>query len=953
MNNDICKISKIFLILLTLHQVVSAQPGSNELLQADMRNSLESGWLEKKVFASKPLDYCEELTSWSVGGEATMSLDNTRKKQGGASIRFVTSVVSSDSSAPYPTSFITKEISNGDWEDYNRISAWIYAERENSEFAYLSLDLRNSGKEKVPNRFRKKGRNFFKVETNRWNRVVWEIPALPRDMVSSLAIVYTINGKTFSGTGDSLRIYVDQIELQQVTADYEEGWQVAPGKIAFSHTGYSTGGNKTAVANHLDAEEFSIIDASTGGIAYKGIIENTPTRFGEFQLMDFSDLRIEGEYLIEADTIKTRPFTISNDVWSGTIWKNLNFWRSERCGEEVPGIHDNCHRDVYAFSGNKKIVINGGWHDAGDLTQMIYNTGDAVYIMLSLAQKVRSRDPDLYNALVSEAKWGLAWMLKTRFGKGYRHYFGGISKWTDGIIGTGDDIYFEAENLPYENFLSAMTISKAALFFTGIDDALARQCRIAAIEDWVYAVEGITSLNVELCGNATISSVNLFKLTGDSIYLQKAVEWADILINSQQQSYPEWDIPLVGFFYKDTTKEQVLRYNPIGMDQAPILALASLCELLPEHPKWMDWYSSIVLYAEYVKKSAELSNPFRMIPHSIYHLNEIHKPSIYGFQQSTLAKYEKYEEKEPQYKEQVMSGLSLGEGHYLRTFPVWYTHRGSAGMQLSQAKGLAVASHLRNDPAGIDLAESQAHWIVGRNPFSQSTMYGEGYDFAPFYFVSSGPITGALACGIQTGGNNDIPNWPASNCYNYKEIWTHTTNRWLWLMEEVNGASRVSFLPKRAGQSVEITDIDTGNKLSIETDEQEKPGLELPAGTYRFISDGLSREHTLLPGMDYQVDLKNEVDFSVITEISENDECKILVTAAGRGKAKFELRGFNISVDKPVQMIQLGGETPAKVSWEVHLDSKVKPWVAVIIANDDLSTKKEVYWIGASTIKHE
>jgi len=49
--------------------------------------------------------------------------------------------------------------------------------------------------------------------------------------------------------------------------------------------------------------------------------------------------------------------------------KAINFLYAERCGMAIPGVHGICHRDWTVVHDNQRIVINGGWHDAGDLTQ--------------------------------------------------------------------------------------------------------------------------------------------------------------------------------------------------------------------------------------------------------------------------------------------------------------------------------------------------------------------------------------------------------------------------------------------------------------------------------------------------------------------------------------------------------------------------------------------------------
>jgi hypothetical protein len=129
--------------------------------------------------------------------------------------------------------------------------------------------------------------------------------------------------------------------------------------------------------------------------------------------------------------------------------------------------------------------------------------------------------------------------------------------------------------------------------------------------------------------------------------------------------------------------------------------------------------------------------------------------------------------------------MPMGGDWYLRALPVWFARRGNYGVLLSQAKALATAARLRGDSAGLDLAQRQAQWIVGRNPFVQSTMYGEGYDWEQQYSVSSGDFVGSLPVGMQSRGVTDLPYWPTQNTFVYKEVWVHSSGRWLWLMADL------------------------------------------------------------------------------------------------------------------------------------------------------------------------
>jgi hypothetical protein len=188
------------------------------------------------------------------------------------------------------------------------------------------------------------------------------------------------------------------------------------------------------------------------------------------------------------------------------------------------------------------------------------------------------------------------------------------------------------------------------------------------------------------------------------------------------------------------------------------------------------WYSTVVDYAEYQKKIAATTAPYGVLPAYVYRLADARfipdSGALYGATRDA-------------YADQVKSGMPMGGDWYLRNFPVWYARRGNYGVLLSQAKAASAIARLRGDTAGLHVAERQAEWVMGRNPFAQSTMYGEGYDWAQQYSVSSGDLVGSLPVGMQSRGTLDVPFWPQSNMYVYKEVWVHSTSRWLWLMADL------------------------------------------------------------------------------------------------------------------------------------------------------------------------
>jgi hypothetical protein len=205
-------------------------------------------------------------------------------------------------------------------------------------------------------------------------------------------------------------------------------------------------------------------------------------------VLDFSEVRKPGTYVIKAGGTLTRSFKIGEDAWRSSIWKAINFMYSERCGAEIPGIHGICHQDVYTIHDDKRIILNGGYHDAGDLSAT-GNTPGMVYALLSLAESMtrQSQDPVLRDRLLEEARWGLHWVLKTRFGDGYRSTGQLVSYWTDGIMGTADDRFGNAVNDPEWNFRVSGVEALAARVLKESDPELANRSLAIAKEDWKFA----------------------------------------------------------------------------------------------------------------------------------------------------------------------------------------------------------------------------------------------------------------------------------------------------------------------------------------------------------------------------------------------------------------------------------------------------------------------------------
>ena len=338
-------------------------------LQPVYEDGAQYRWLNKKVLDSRLLDGMEDLAKWSFKGEGEMSLSTTQVKDGQHSIRISSTfnIGRVDGGGDWQDLVATRRFPSEDWSRYNRISIWVYPDIDGAPAISASLTLHNEGKHILPDNTNEGRNDSIPLKNRQWNQIVWEIAPLDRDKVTGLDFGYGLP-KMFPDPGDKTILYIDQMELQTVVPDHVEGWDVSSGKIAFSHSGYASGSSKTAVASDLPGHNFSLIDADTGKIVLTRPVEQQKTKLGNYQVLDFSEVHQPGNYLLRSGDTATRPFRIGDDAWRESIIKAVNFMYSERCGTVIPGLHGICHQDDYSIHGDKRILVNGGYHDAGDLT---------------------------------------------------------------------------------------------------------------------------------------------------------------------------------------------------------------------------------------------------------------------------------------------------------------------------------------------------------------------------------------------------------------------------------------------------------------------------------------------------------------------------------------------------------------------------------------------------------
>lgn len=836
-------------------------------------------------------------------------------------------------------------VNHENWEEYNRISFWIYVDVPGFRNPVIRMQFHNEGTHPVPDKYDREGHHNVNLQNGVWRHVTVEIPYLHRDDVVGISFDYDMCGKEPMAS-DTVTWYISDLRLEKIAEeelDHYSGWDVGKKRIAFSGSGYQTGSLKTAVLSDTEAKVFSVLEAETGKTVLTKAVETIETSTGRFQILNFTEVAEPGSYYLSCNGVQTRTFPIGDDIWEDSIWKVLNFFFCERCGYYVPNKHQACCWDRFVGHNGKTIVANGGWHDAGDMSQNLTNTSETTTALFTLALQMKD-NKELYERLVEEGLWGLQFMLKTRFGDGYRAWSVGGSYWTDGFIGDGDDRTREADNKPIENFMAAGAEALGFMVLRDRDPMFADYALKCAKEDWNFAyeardTEGYTpgkgdparaSHQIVMYSTAVWSAIDIYNTDGDPYFKDMAIQLADEIIACQQQEIPDWDIPFTGFFYRDREKKMIVHYNHRSHENEPLIALGKLCTAFPDHPDWIKWYYAVVLYSEYYKKAVQYTSPYYMSPASIYHIDEARSdPELFVKQQAIAG-----QETIGMYDRQVREGVPLGKGYYLRRFPVWFAFRGNNAITLAGGKAAAQAGLIRNNYGLAELAQRQLEWIVGKNPFAQSVMFGEGYDYSQQYAVLPGEMVGELSVGIEALDDQDSPFWPQVSTATYKEVWMHVPLRWAWLCADTYGPAKVY---GNISSEIVFTSKVTGKSYSFTPNTAGAFSGELPAGAYTVTHGTEHKTITLLPTKSYAVNGPLN-DYSVEYQRDGN---QVLVTlhTTGTGTAKIALRLKNIAFDFNEMEVSLGDT----VSFKGTIEDEKYPYLAVIVPDGNLDDKLEIF----------
>ncbi len=858
-----------------------------------------------------------------------------------------------------------------DWSGYNRLSLWCFLHESGNPISSLSVQFLCDGAPAGP-ADPISVHYISDLVPGQWNHLLWEIPEFQRDRVSELVLFQPLAGIPNLRANDAVTYDLDELRIERVDAEVVQGWPVPSGKIAYSHIGYQPGADKIAICADANADSFSLLEA---------VGEREVARFpaaalangrGRFRVLDFSAFSTPGQYRLRCGTASSEPFPIQPAAWREVTAQALNAFTGLRCGCAVAGVHDACHLDVFISYRGHRRVIGGGWHDAANLTQYPGVTHLSCVALLRLHEQLTRLGVDqaLADRTLEEARWGLEWSLRMRFGPGIRCLYGEYSYYTDSIPGDLDDVVQENVGADlFQNILAVLATATAARVLKDTAASLARRALRAAVEDYAALRPEVAepprdAPPIEInqgswrdrIGYLTLAAVELHRCTGDARYRSDAKRFARWLLALQEQHFIGTS-PITGYFYEDAGRTRIVHEFSSSFEESGLLALQALCETWPDDPDWMQWYGALLIYSEYFcRRGTQASAPFDILPAAVWRRADLDAAVPVDRMGKVLAEHPNpvfpTAPTPQQTRAQMLSMFEAGErltdDMRLRVFPLWYNHvqHGASVVHLSKNAGLLAAAQVRGSGALMELATRQMQWLLGANPFSRSLMFGVGYDYWQNFCVSLPNLVGGMPLGFNSY-RDDSPAWGNNAVFPYKEQWVFASCRAALNLAQIGMPARVR---GTARVKVRLREERTGTAATVPAGAFDRT---LPAGVYLAEYGAVSRRVELVSGREYRLEFDPE-SWIVITssvQASMGGEIELTVQMRGRGEHGIRLRPFNLTPGQRLRRVILKSGDEAKWTMRLRVREHDKPWVLVVSSEGEPDSRQELWGVATADCK--
>jgi endoglucanase len=375
------------------------------------------------------------------------------------------------------------------------------------------------------------GTDQTRAENNHYSKEItitseWKLYELPFVLLTQTwgeakpwdpSTIFFIGFNAVASPGTSGQIFVDNLEFYLKDEGRDPNIIIPVPKI--NQEGYLTVGKKYFCINTNTASQGDpfYIRNSHNDVVFTGTISGTPlidtaSTGEEVWKVDFSELSTPDTYTISVNNKESHSFTISDSVYNRLFRDALRCFYLIRCGlaenDPITGINRlACHlNDALVRGGTGNFDATGGWHNAGDLGKYVNETALSVTYMLWLCEikpdmmkgmNIQIPESGTYMSyLLSEAKWGLTWLLKMQKADSTVYHKVDSEPYLFGC-GSPDldpyDRYAEFQKATEPQIPSTVdagdftgVMALAARVFESVDNAFSATCLEAAKKTWAW-----------------------------------------------------------------------------------------------------------------------------------------------------------------------------------------------------------------------------------------------------------------------------------------------------------------------------------------------------------------------------------------------------------------------------------------------------------------------------------
>jgi hypothetical protein len=951
------------------------------LLVPDLAHSLDARCRAKPVLASRLIDDMEQDGGWKSSPAVTLGYTTDRARTGTRSLRFHTLLRNEDyirasrapngsftgaavlfDGPPVSASARLRFATPQDWSGFNRLSLWCYLHPTVNTANSLSLQFLCQGAAAGP--ADPVSVNYVgDLRAGKWNHLVWEISEYQRDAVVEFVLFQPLSGLPLASHDAGLTYDFDQLQLERVEVETVSGWEVPAGKIAYSHIGYQPGAPKVAICADSGTDQFELLEGDGERIVATFPARKLENRRGHFRVLDFTDFDTSGRYQLRCGGASGEAFEIGAGVWGTALDATLNAIFGLRCGCVVAGVHDACHLDVFVEYKGERRVVGGGWHDAANLTQAPVRTHLTSYALLRLYERLAALPEEERRAGVAleEARWGLDWLLRMRFGPGLHCLYGNYSYWTDSKPGTDDDVVQTNVGRDlFQNVSGILAAATAARVLRAVQPELAARLLSAAREDHAAIIGDFAAppteapaLNInqpswrDLVSYLTLATVELFRATAQANYRADALRLGRHVFNLQERRFVE-DSPVTGYFYEDGARSRIVHEYHNSHEESGLLALQALCDAFPQDPAWIDWYAALLINSEYYcRLGSTASEPFSVLPAAVWRHADLDAALPEDRTGSLLAAHASPLFPTPPSAQQTRAQMQimfdaatpLTDSMRLRVFPLWHNHvqHGGSVVQLARNAGLTAAAQLRGQRDLVELGARQLQWLLGANPFSRSLFYGVGYDYWQNFTVAMPNLVGGLSLGFNSY-QDDAPAWGNNAVFPYKEMWIFASSRVALNLAYIGLPARIR---GHAAVPVELRERRTGARVRLPAGRFEQ---RVPAGDYVAMAGAVEWNLALMEGKlhELEFDPSSAINMHFASSVEQNT-VTLELKLRGNGRHALELRLFNATAAETGRQVTLRHGFETKLVWSLRLHDADSPWVGVVIADGRPAVRQESF----------